>query len=452
VKEINSKQLLYSQPVKRQKSIIPLLKIGLVANIFEHYEISIYTYMAAILGQLFFAFSDTTEAVLKALLASSLSYVVKPLGGLYFGWLGDRYGRRFALKYSLIMVALPAALIGLLPTWQTGGFLASGLLISLRMMQGFASGGEGPITASYVFESSPPHYRNLLCNVVHVSALLGILVASAVSNCLFYYFSKEEILTGAWRIPFLIGLLLIGGIAWIRRLIVEPELQGFSPDKFTSSNSLVSQQTAKNLSQPPFFSVTSSLQLLAAFMVLAFFLIAAHTVFSGWFSFYLSRALHYPQEITSITHTLTVLMRVILCLIVGYLSRFIQVNYFVMLSLLLTLSFTFPLFLLLESTPSFLVALTVQLLFVVFLSGLDGTFVWILATLFPRASRCRGMSWTYTGLSTILAATTHSLCFYMATKGGIPLFPAFYIVFSGLLALPAAIYLFCRKNTSIFSL
>lgn len=401
-------------------SIGSLLRIGLVANIFEWYELSVYGYMAQYLGQIFFPSANKTEAFLKALLAFSMSYLVKPLGSFYFGWLGDRYSRSVALKSSLLMMSFPTVLMGILPNWETGGLLASIALVGLRTIQGFASGGEGPISASYVFESAPLKYRGLLCSVVHVSAILGILAASLVTYSLSACFTEAEILAWGWRIPFLIGIPIILGIIQIRLAIVEP--------KGVRETVAVSPILGKR-----FLGAIPS-EVLRVLSVMSFFLVAGHIVFASWFPIYLKEILGYPANIADTTHVLTLIARVVLCLGVGYLSRILGTKPLMMGSLVATFCFVVPLFVLLDR-QSFAAALAMQLLFALCLSGIDGTFLEILGSLFPRAMRCRGMSWSYTALSTLLGSTTPFLCFYTMNTTGFVMFPAFYLAFWGITAL-----------------
>ena len=275
-----------------------LLKISLVANIFEWYEISLYGYMVGILGELFFPSSNPTASMIKALLVFTLSYLIKPLGSFYFGWVGDRHSRSRSLKNALLVVTLPTAVIGLLPTWHTAGLSATVLLVALRVIQGFGVGGEGTMSATYVFEAAPPRYRSLLCSIVHVSAILGILSASIVKFLLFHYFTKAAILDWAWRIPFLMAIPLSVIIARIRMNISEQA-------------TFIDQSTPSKTNQPvQSFEIRS---VIPVFFIMAFFLATGHLTFTSSFPIYLRYFLGYSENIANASHTLVLLIRILLC-------------------------------------------------------------------------------------------------------------------------------------------
>ncbi len=196
-----------------------LLKIGLVANIFEWYEFVIYAYMVGVIGQLFFHSEDPISRLIQTFAVFSIGYLARPLGSLFFGAMGDRVGRGSPIKITLVMMAVPTALIGLLPTYHDIGWTAPALLFALRLIQGFAMGGALPGTACYIFEAAPADRKSILCNVVVVSVALGSLLATLVVFLLFQYFDRTTILAWAWRIPFLLSIPLTVAIGYIRREI-----------------------------------------------------------------------------------------------------------------------------------------------------------------------------------------------------------------------------------------
>lgn len=288
------------------------------------------------------------------------------------------------------------------------------------------------MSATYVFEASPPRYRSLLCSIVHVSAILGILSASIVKFLLFHYFTREEILAWAWRIPFLMAIPLSVIIAWIRLSISE-------------NATLRNQSNPTQTSQPlPTFKIRSVMPI---FFVMAFFLASGHLIFTSWFPIYLRYFLGYSENIANSSHTLVLLIRVLLCLIVGYLSYFWGFRRFIVASIVGMTACTIPLFwwLLQGSTTAVFAS---QVIFVLLLSGIDGTFIEMMAIHFPRAVRGRGMSLAYTLLSTLVGGMTPLICsqiMYTQThllfsNINIALFPAVYITVFGLSALIAVRY------------
>ena len=109
-----------------------------VANTFEWYDYALFGHFASILGQKFFPESDPSTAVLQAFLVFAIGYLMRPLGGIFFGIIGDRFGRKTALSTAIICMAIPTAAIGFLPTYETWGIASTTLMIIVRMMQGLS--------------------------------------------------------------------------------------------------------------------------------------------------------------------------------------------------------------------------------------------------------------------------------------------------------------------------
>lgn len=157
-----------------------LLKVSLVANIFEWYEFSIYSYLATTFGQLFFKSTHPTIALIQSFALFASSYFMRPIGALFFGTLGDKTSPNNALHYSLVIMATPTVLIGLLPTYDQIGSLATLSLIILRLVQGFGAGGELPVSGCWIFEQSSIQKRGILCSTTIVGASAGVLLSSRV--------------------------------------------------------------------------------------------------------------------------------------------------------------------------------------------------------------------------------------------------------------------------------
>src|SRR3990167_7941779 len=114
-----------------------LMLIGFVANVFEWYDFSIYAYLADVIGAVFFVEKTVQIALIKTFAVFALSYLVRPLGSVFFGCLADHYGRSWSLKTSLLMMAVTTLLLGFLPNYNSAGVFAIIFLLILRMLQGF---------------------------------------------------------------------------------------------------------------------------------------------------------------------------------------------------------------------------------------------------------------------------------------------------------------------------
>ncbi|MGH8967561.1 MAG: MFS transporter, partial [Actinomycetes bacterium] len=166
---------------------------GAIGSAVEYYDYGIYGYLATTFAVLFFPSGDPTAALLATFAVFAVSFVARPLGGIFFGHVGDRLGRRSALATAVIVMSLGTFSIGLLPSYATIGYAAPLLLVVARLVQGLSAGGENPGAASYVAEISPPARRGLLCSMPQVGSNIGLLVASGMIGTMNLLMTTEQI-------------------------------------------------------------------------------------------------------------------------------------------------------------------------------------------------------------------------------------------------------------------
>jgi MHS family proline/betaine transporter-like MFS transporter len=194
---------------------------GVVGNMLEWYDFALFGFFAQQIGVHFFPAHDPTASLLAAFGTFAAGFLMRPVGGALFGWIGDRYGRKQALIWSVLAMAFPSFFIGLLPTARQIGVLAPVLLVLFRMLQGVAVGGEYMASAVFLVEGSEPGRRGLMGSWGPIGAMAGILLGSAAGAIVNATMSPEAVSAYGWRIPFLIGLAVgLGGLA-IRRHYVE---------------------------------------------------------------------------------------------------------------------------------------------------------------------------------------------------------------------------------------
>lgn len=196
---------------------------GSIGNTIEWFDWSIYTAFALYFGPQFFPSNSETAALLATFGVFAVGFGMRPVGGLLIGLFNDRVGRRAALTLTILMMALPSLLIGLLPTYASIGVAAPILMVLARMVQGVSVGGEYGAAATFLAESAPPSRRGFYSGFMFFSIALGLLFASALAWMLTSMLSKEQMIDYGWRIPFLIGSLgsFIG--LWLRRSVAEPQ-------------------------------------------------------------------------------------------------------------------------------------------------------------------------------------------------------------------------------------
>jgi MHS family proline/betaine transporter-like MFS transporter len=202
---------------------------GTIGNVLEWYDFAIYGYFAVAIGRTFFPSNDPVAQVLAAFGVFAVGYLMRPLGGAFVGYIGDRYGRRAALTFSITAMAIPTFLVGALPGYQTLGVVAPVLLTLLRMIQGLSVGGECTTAFTFMIEHAPADRRGVVGAVASSAATVGILLGSATGAVLAAAMSPESLHAWGWRIPFLLGLPvgLLGFL--VRRHIPEAPQSGGAP-------------------------------------------------------------------------------------------------------------------------------------------------------------------------------------------------------------------------------
>jgi MHS family proline/betaine transporter-like MFS transporter len=201
-----------------------IVAAGTIGNLLEWYDFGIYGYFAPAIGRTFFPSENAVAQVLAAFGVFAVGYLMRPLGGAVVGHIGDRYGRRIALIFSVSAMAVPTFLVGLLPGYATIGLMAPVLLTLLRIVQGLSVGGEWTTSFVFLVEHAEPKRRGLIGAVAWCGGVLGILMGSAVGTLFTAILSSDQLQAWGWRIPFLFGMVAgITGLMLRRGIADAPE-------------------------------------------------------------------------------------------------------------------------------------------------------------------------------------------------------------------------------------
>ncbi|WP_186211845.1 MFS transporter [Burkholderia gladioli] len=187
----------------------------------EYYEFGVYGYMAALIGPLFFPADNPTAALLSILAIFGSAFLMRPIGGIVLGRLGDRVGRRAVLLVTVLGMGIATAAVGLLPTAATAGVAAPVALLLARLAQGFFSGAEVTGAATYLAESAPRGRRGFYGAFTPVGVAIGGALAATVCGLTTALVGAEQMHAGGWRIPFLAALPLVLLSALIRKRVDE---------------------------------------------------------------------------------------------------------------------------------------------------------------------------------------------------------------------------------------
>ncbi|MFE8071165.1 MFS transporter [Marinobacteraceae bacterium S3BR75-40.1] len=199
------------------------LLAGTSGNIMEWYDFALYGFLAPILSKLFFPSDNELASLIATYGVFAAGFVMRPLGGLIFGYIGDRFGRAAVLKISIGTMGAATTALGLLPTHAQAGVWATVLLVTVRMFQGLSVGGEFSGSVTYMVETSPLHRRGLSGSWANFGSMIGTLLGSSLAALVTSVMAHQQVLDWGWRMPF-----LFGGIMGIAAFFLVKEI-GTSP-------------------------------------------------------------------------------------------------------------------------------------------------------------------------------------------------------------------------------
>jgi len=225
----------------QEKKVIFASSLG---TVFEWYDFYLYGWTAAQIGAAFYSAFDANTQFIFALLTFSAGFLVRPLGALVFGRVGDLVGRKYTFLVTITIMGLSTFLVGLTPGYQAIGWLAPAILIFLRLLQGLALGGEYGGAATYVAEHAPHGRRGFYTAWIQTTATIGLflslLVVYIVRNSMTPAGFADAALSGGWRIPYLLSILLLGISIWIRLQLSESPMFQKMKDEGTRSKAPLS--------------------------------------------------------------------------------------------------------------------------------------------------------------------------------------------------------------------
>ena len=221
---------------RRDRLVIVASSLG---TVFEWYDFFIYGTLAPVIAQHFFPSDNPTAGLLLMLATFGAGFAVRPIGAILFGILGDRLGRKYTFLVTITLMGFATAAVGVLPTYAQIGIAAPLLLVSCRLLQGLALGGEYGGAAIYVAEHAPRNRRGLYTSFIQASVIGGFLLSVVMvlaSNALVSAEARDE---WAWRIPFLVSILLLAISLWVRLKLKEsPVFQAMKAAGTTARNPL----------------------------------------------------------------------------------------------------------------------------------------------------------------------------------------------------------------------
>lgn len=416
---------LESLPLPQEGNYIRRVILScMIGNALEWYDFALYGYFATTIGQLFFPKFSIFYSLMATFGVFAAGFIMRPLGGVIFGHIGDKIGRKSALLWSIYLMAIPTALTGLLPTYEQIGWIAPLLLTLIRLAQGLSLGGEFTGSMIFVVEHAQKENRGLYGSWVVFSLLLGILVGSAIATSICYFLSSEQVLDWGWRIPFLLSVAggFVGTI--MRRTVHEPEQFAKAKEQHKEHSTPI-KALFKSHFRTILYVINIELTLSVGFYLIVTFI-----------NNYLTVLLNFDMVTSLMLTTVGMVAMGIMIPIAGWFSDKIGRKAVLIPSALAFTFFAYPLFTALEG--GFVNALLAQIFLSIIMGSFFAPIPATLVELFPLNVR-------YSGLS-----ISHSLS--MAFFGGsAPIIATWLIDYTGNNAAPA-IYLAAASLISALSL
>ncbi|MCE7785841.1 MFS transporter [Staphylococcus xylosus] len=387
-----------------------------IGNAMEWFDFGLYSYLAVILGQNFFSSVENDQLKTIFTFATfAIAFLLRPVGGIIFGMIGDKYGRKVVLTTTIIMMAFSTLLIGILPTYDQIGVWAPILLLLGRVLQGFSTGGEYAGAMVYIAESSPDRKRNTLGSGLEIGTLSGYIAASVLSGLLFFFLNDDQMASWGWRIPFILGLFLgIFGFYLRRKLEESPVYENELSDKPKRDNI-------------GFLTIIRYYykDIIVCFVAVAFFNCTNYMV-TSYMPSYLQQIVKLDGTTVSILITVVMAVMIPLALMFGRLADRIGEKNVFLIGLVGTAVFSIAAFSLFQTTSIIFIIVGIFILGF-FLSTYEGTMPGSLPTMFYTHIRYRTLAVTFNVSVSLFGGTTPLIATSLVAKTGDPLSPAYYL-------------------------
>ncbi|MFB7598146.1 MFS transporter [Streptomyces sp. NPDC056160] len=410
----------------------PLLRraVGASAlgNCMEWFDFGVYSYLAATIGKVFFPGASPGAQVISSFATFAAAFVVRPLGGLFFGPLGDRLGRQKVLATTMIMMAAGTFAIGLIPSYGTIGLAAPVLLLLARMVQGFSTGGEYGGATTFVAEYSPDRRRGFLSSWLDFGTFVGYALGSALVTLLNFLLSDGQMLSWGWRIPFLIAGPL-GVIGLYMRLKLE-ESPAFQQQLDEHEKSLAQKSAGSEFKT----IVKNHWGALLICMGIVLLYNVTNYMVTGYLPTYQTETLHRSSSSADLLVLMGMVWIVLLITFIGRLSDHVgrRPVYAVAAAAMIVLAI--PSFLLLKmhgTWPPVAGVLILSTLLACFAAPSAAT----LPALFPTAIRYAAMGIGFNFAVAAFGGTTPLVTAALVNATGDDLMPAYYLMLAGVIGL-----------------
>jgi MFS transporter, MHS family, proline/betaine transporter len=399
-----------------------MIAAGAIGNILEWYDFAVYGFFATVIGRVFFPKEDPIAQLLFTFGIFAIGYLMRPLGGMLIGHIGDRFGRKEALSISVAAMAIPTFIVGILPGYEAIGLAAPILLTLCRMLQGLSVGGEYTTSIVFMVENAPKNRRGTAGALACCGATLGILLGSATGAALAAVMSPESLDSWGWRIPFLFGLV-IGVVGLLLRRNIEVKNEAVGEQK----------QPLKEVFQSHRL-LLAKLAGLTVFTAVSFYLIFVYLV--SW----LQLVDKMGQEVSLQINTISMVALIPITLAGGALSDRIGRKPLVMVAIAATILLAYPLFNGMYHQSQLIVQLC-QLGFALLVGICLGTFPAFMAETAPAHVRSTSLALGYNLTMGIVGGLTPLTATWLVNQTNSGIAPVFMIIAAALISFVTLLFM-----------
>lgn len=399
-----------------------------LGNFVEWFDYAAYGYLATIIALTFFPQTDAATGLLATFAVFALSFIVRPIGGLVWGHFGDKYGRRSALAWSILIMTVSTFCIGLLPGYNHIGLWAPALLLLIRLVQGFSASGEYAGASAFLAEYAPQGKRGFYTSIVPASTAAGLLFGAVFVAGLHALMTVENLHDWGWRLPFLLAAPF-GLVGRYIRVSLQDSPKFLEMEKRLEAKECATHAPIRELLTVHRRAVVIGIGV-TCLNAVAFYLLLSYM------PTYLSTEMGMSESDSFIASTVSLATYIGLIFLMGKMSdRFGRKTMLVAASVLFLL-LTFPLFGMLGN-PSLVVILMIQIAFGAILAMNDGTLPCFLAEIFPTRVRFSGFAFSFNIANAVFGGTAPFIATWLIQLTGNKMAPAWYLLAAAAVALIA---------------
>ena len=399
-----------------------------LGNFVEWFDYAAYGYLATIIALTFFPQTDAATGLLATFAVFALSFIVRPIGGLVWGHFGDKYGRRSALAWSILIMTVSTFCIGLLPGYNHIGLWAPALLLLIRLVQGFSASGEYAGASAFLAEYAPQGKRGFYTSIVPASTAAGLLFGAIFVAGLHALMTVENLHDWGWRLPFLLAAPF-GLVGRYIRVSLQDSPKFLEMEKRLEAKECATHAPIRELLTVHRRAVVIGIGV-TCLNAVAFYLLLSYM------PTYLSTEMGMSESDSFIASTVSLATYIGLIFLMGKLSdRYGRKTMLVAASVLFLL-LTFPLFGMLGN-PSLVVILMIQIAFGAILAMNDGTLPCFLAEIFPTRVRFSGFAFSFNIANAVFGGTAPFIATWLIQLTGNKMAPAWYLLAAAAVALIA---------------